>query len=313
MSAQRRRALITGVAGQTGSYLAEQLVSRGWEVHGTARESYGRVPDGVVVHQVDVRQLPRVEALVGEIAPDGVFHLAALSSVAESWAQPVEVVHVNTLGTIALAESLRQVRPDASFVFASSAEIFGPNAEVPQNEETAVNPANPYAVSKFAASAMLRLFRTRGLRASTAILYNHESPRRPMRFVTRKITRTVAEIALGQANELVLGNLEARRDWGWAPDYADALLRISEVATPGDFVVATGHTRSVGEFVSAAFHAVGIREPERYLRVSEEFFRPTDAAELRGDAQKLRRETGWSPTVPFEEIVAAWSIMISPT
>ena len=200
-------------------------------------------------------------------------------------------------------ESARQVG-DVRLVQASSAEIFGEAAHAPQTEDTAVTPVNPYGAAKAFAHLSARVFRQRDLHVSSAILYNHESPRRHPRFVTRKITSTAAAIARGDADELVLGNLDARRDWGWAPDYVDAMVRAARADEPGDYVVATGTAHSVRDFVGAAFAAAGIDDWERFVRQDAAFFRPADPTELVGDASRARAQLGWAPTVEFDEIVS---------
>jgi GDPmannose 4,6-dehydratase len=190
------------------------------------------------------------------------------------------------------------------FLQASSAEIFGEPEESPQTERTPIRPVNPYGTSKAFAHTMVGVYRTRGLHASAVILYNHESPRRPVQFVTRKITSTVAAIAAGRADELALGNLDARRDWGWAPDYVDAMVRAARADTAADFVIATGVSHSVRDFVTAAFAAAGIDDWADLVRIDPAFVRPVDPTELVGDATRARTQLGWSPTMSFAEIVS---------
>ena len=238
-----------------------------------------------------------------ELAPQEVYNLAAISSVAQSWDEPDRTAHVNGLAAVALMESAR-LAGDVRLVQASSAEIFGEPADSPQTEDTAIRPVNPYGAAKAFAHLSAGVFRQRDQHVSSAILYNHESPRRHERFVTRKITSTVAAIARGDADELVLGNLDARRDWGWAPDYVDAMVRAARADEPGDYVVATGRAHSVREFVAAAFAAAGVNDWEHLVRQDERFFRPADPTELVGDASRARDVLGWEPTVAFEEIVA---------
>ncbi|CAB4949475.1 unannotated protein [freshwater metagenome] len=300
------RALITGIGGQDGTYLAERLVGEGMEVHALVLSADGHpahCPDEVVLHSGDLGDLAATRDLVREVAPSEVYNLAAISSVAQSWDEPDLTAHVNGQAAVALMESARLVG-DVRLVQASSAEIFGEPAESPQTESTPVAPLNPYGAAKAFAHLSARVFRQRGLHVSSAILYNHESPRRHERFVTRKITSTVAAIARGDADELVLGNLDARRDWGWAPDYVDAMVRAARADEPSDYVVATGRAHSVREFVAAAFAASGVTDWEHLVRQDERFFRPADPTELVGDASKAREVLGWAPTVDFEEIVA---------
>ncbi len=300
------RALITGIGGQDGTYLAERLVSEGMEVHAlvlTADGHPAHCPEDVVLHPGDLGDLEATRRLVLGVAPDEVYNLAAISSVAQSWDEPDRTAHVNGQAAVALMESARQVG-GVRLVQASSAEIFGEAAESPQTEATPVRPLNPYGAAKAFAHLSAGVFRQRDQHVSSAILYNHESPRRHERFVTRKITSTVAAIARGDADELVMGNLDARRDWGWAPDYVDAMVRAARADQPGDYVVATGRAHSVREFVAAAFAAAGIDDWEPLVRQDERFFRPADPTELVGDASKARDVLGWEPTVGFEEIVA---------
>ena len=280
------RALITGIGGQDGTYLAERLVGEGMEVHALVLSADGHpthCPDEVVLHTGDLGDLAATRELVRD--------------------EPDLTAHVNGQAAVALMESARLVG-DVRLVQASSAEIFGEPAESPQTETTPVAPLNPYGAAKAFAHLSARVFRQRGLHVSSAILYNHESPRRHERFVTRKITSTVAAIARGDADELVLGNLDARRDWGWAPDYVDAMVRAARADEPSDYVVATGRAHSVREFVAAAFAAAGVTDWEHLVRQDARFFRPADPTELVGDASRAREVLGWAPTVGFEEIVA---------
>ena len=305
---ERRRAFITGISGQDGGYLAEQLVAGGVEVHALANvhEPALDLPD-VELHTGDLLDEDAVRRLVLDVAPDEIYNLAALSSVARSWEQPGLTARLNGTAAVALMESAWQSQERTgravSFVQASSAEIFGDPDRSPQDEATLVRPINPYGAAKAFAHLSARVYRQRGLHVSSVILYNHESPRRPRQFVTRKITATVAEIARGQAETLTLGNLDARRDWGWAPDYVDAMLRAARAATADDFVIATGVSHSVRDFVGAAFARAGIDDWALRLRVDESLVRPADATELVGDASRARDVLGWAPTVTFEELV----------
>ncbi|WP_367650646.1 GDP-mannose 4,6-dehydratase [Nocardioides sp. zg-1308] len=300
------RAFVTGIGGQDGTYLAERLVGEGVEVHALVYSADGHpphCPDEVVLHTGDLGDLAGTRRLVLDVAPQEVYNLAAISSVAQSWDEPDRTAHVNGQAAVALMESVRHL-DGVRLVQASSAEIFGEPAASPQTESTAIRPVNPYGAAKAFAHLSAHVFRQRDLHVSSAILYNHESPRRAERFVTRKITSTVAAIARGEADELVLGNLDARRDWGWAPDYVDAMVRAARADEPADYVVATGRAHSVRDFVAAAFAAAGISDWERLVRQDAAFFRPADPTELVGDASKLRDELGWEPTVAFEELVA---------
>lgn len=306
------RALITGISGQDGSYLAELLLGAGVEVHALhhAEESPSppHCPADVVLHVGDITDHETTRRLVRDLGPDEIYNLAAVSSVARSWEEPDLVTAVNGVAAVALMESAWEAQEATGrrvrFVQASSAEIFGQPEASPQDERTPVRPTNPYGAAKALAHDGVAALRRRGLHASSVILYNHESPRRPAHFVTRKITSTVAAIAAGRADQLVLGNLDARRDWGWAPDYVDAMTRAAGAAEAQDFVVATGVSHSVRDFVAAAFGRVGIDDWEPLVTTDPALLRPVDAVELRGDASRAAEVLGWAPTVGFEEIVA---------
>jgi GDPmannose 4,6-dehydratase len=306
-------ALITGITGQDGGYLAEKLTAQGMTVHGlvrpgeTAPEHLLALGGAVQLHPVELSDDAALAALVEILAPDEVYNLVGISSVAQSWDEPVLTAQLNGVLVARLLQALWQSQEHTGrqlrFVQASSAEIFAGAASAPQDERTPVSPRSPYGASKAFAHGLVQVYRGRGMHAVNAILYNHESPRRPTSFVTRKITRTVAAIAAGQAQELVLGNLDARRDWGWAPEYVDALVRAARHATAEDVVVATGVAHTVADFVAAAFARVGIEDWQRYVRTDPAFVRPTDAVELVGRPEKARTLLGWSPRVGFTELV----------
>ncbi len=304
------RAFVTGIGGQDGSYLAERLIADGYDVHALVFTSDGHpqhCPDPVVLHHGDLADVAGVRSLLLEVDPDEVYNLAAISSVAQSWEQPDLTARVNGQGAVGLLESARAVQEQhghrVAVVQASSAEIFGEPGTSPQDESTPLAPVSPYGAAKAFAHLAVGVYRGRDLHAVSAILYNHESPRRPERFVTRKITATVAAIARGRADRLVLGNLDARRDWGWAPDYVDAMLRAARAPEPADYVVATGVGHSVRDFVAAAFTRAGVSDWGRYVESDPALFRPADATDLTGDPSRAERELGWSPTVTFEELV----------
>jgi GDPmannose 4,6-dehydratase len=302
------RAFVTGIGGQDGGYLAERLLADGVEVHALAHADEAP-PDlpGVELHTGDLTRTDDVRALLVDLAPDEVYNLAALSSVARSWSEPDLTAQVNGTAAVALMESALQAQEKTGrpvrFVQASSAEIFGEPATSPQDETTPVRPVNPYGAAKAYAHLMVDVYRRRDLQAVSAILYNHESPRRPETFVTRKITSTVAAIAQGRAERLTLGNLDARRDWGWAPDYVDAMVRAARSDTPRDYVVATGVSHSVRDFVATAFRRAGIEDWSDLVTVDPEFVRPADPTDLTGDASRARELLGWSPTLGFAELV----------
>ncbi|MGH3335397.1 MAG: GDP-mannose 4,6-dehydratase [Nocardioides sp.] len=302
------RAFVTGIGGQDGGYLAERLLAEGVEVHALAHEQ-DPPPEapGVELHTGDLTRVEEICALLLDLAPDEVYNLAAISSVARSWDQPDLTALVNGTAAVALMESALQVQEkqdrQVRFVQASSAEIFGQPEVRPQDETTTIRPVNPYGAAKAYAHLSADVYRRRDLHAVSAILYNHESPRRPTTFVTRKITSTVAAIAHGRAERLSLGNLDARRDWGWAPDYVDALVRSARADAPRDFVIATGVSHSVRDFAAAAFHRAGIDDWEGLVECDPGLVRPADPTELTGDASRARNELGWAPTVGFEELV----------
>ena len=304
------RAFVTGIGGQDGSYLAERLLADGHEVHALVYTSDGHpehCPAEVVLHRGDITDVDGVRALLREVDPHEVYNLAAISSVAQSWSEPDLTARVNGLGAVALLESALAVQGSAghrvAFVQASSAEIFGEPGTSPQDESTPLAPVSPYGAAKAYAHLAVGVYRGHGLHAVSAILYNHESPRRPARFVTRRITSTVADIARGRADRLVLGNLDARRDWGWAPDYVDAMVLAARAPEPADYVVATGEGHSVRDFAAAAFARAGISDWKHLVESDPALFRPADAADLTGDPARAHRDLGWSPTVTFEEVV----------
>lgn len=303
-------ALVTGITGQDGSYLAERLLAEGVELHGMVRPGdEATLPDGVHRHRVDLADRAALRDLVLDVAPDELYHLAGVSSVARSWQEPVLTAELTGMAGAALLDAAlaaqeRSGRP-VRVVQASSAEIFGDPDRVPQDERTTIRPTNPYGAAKAYAHHLVGVYRARGLHAVGAILFNHESPRRPPSFVTRKITQGAARVAVDGGGVITLGNLDARRDWGWAPDYVDALVRAARHHTPLDVVVATGQTHSVREFAEAALLHAGVADPAAHLATDPAFTRPTDAAQLVGDATRARVELGWAPTRSFQQIVGA--------
>lgn len=308
---EKNTALITGCSGQDGSYLADFLVEKGYDVHGfvrwSANNNTSRIQHlidqkAITVHSGDVTDAGRIEAVVAAVRPDEVYHFAAQTHVGESFQQPEYTLDATGLGTIRMLEAIRKLNPTAKFYQASSSELFG-NVPPPQNESSPFRPESPYGIAKLAAYHATRLYREAyGIFAVNGILFNHESPRRGPHFVTRKITMGVARIKAGETRELVLGNLEARRDWGYAPEYVEAAWRMMQYPAPEDFVIATGETHSVREFAEEAFRAVGL-EASHHVRSDPRQFRPRDVQELAGDAGKARRLLGWEPKVRFSELV----------
>lgn len=311
-SALPKKALITGVRGQDGSYLAERLMLEGWEVHGLVRpgtsSDFDTIVHGVHFHTGDLMDGPGLAGLVAEVKPDTLFNLGGVSSVATSWREPYQTSMATGSAAIALLDACWQVQETLGYpvryLQASSAEIFGNSIELPQTEETPILPASPYGAAKAFAHHATGVFRSRGLFASTAILYNHESLRRPSAFVTRKITMGVAAIALGLRDRLVLGNLDAVRDFGWAPDYVEALAAIAAADAPDDFIVATGISHSVKEFAEAAFTAAGITDGLTLVDTDPRFARPSDAPQMRGNPSKIANVLGWRATTNFDSVAA---------
>jgi GDPmannose 4,6-dehydratase len=302
------RALITGVTGQDGSYLAELLIARGDEVHGITRDAGEPLTPGVVARQLDLSKDSGIAALVAHLRPDVIYNLAAVSSVFRSWEQPTLTSRINGVAAAELLAAVRALQTtghETRFVQASSAEIFGAPEFSPQDESTPIRPTSPYGAAKAYAHGLVGAYRAAGMFASSVILYNHESPRRPEAFVTRKITAAAARISLGLQDRLELGNLDARRDWGWAPDFVDALHRAAVASEPGDFVIATGVAHSVEDFARTAFERAGVADWRSRIDVSSGLMRAGDAPEQVGNAAKARDELGWAPTRGFDDIVAA--------
>lgn len=328
-----KKALITGITGQDGSYLAELLIDKGYAVHGVVRRSStfnrGRIDHlrkssagdrHLHLHYGDLGDTESLTTILAEVQPDEIYNLAAQSHVGISFTMPTYTGDVSGLGTVRLLEAIRQIVPQVRFYQASSSELFGKARQVPQNEQTPFHPRSPYAVAKlFSFWTTINYREAHGLYAANGILFNHESPRRGENFVTRKITRAVAEITAGKRDWLSLGNLEARRDWGFAGDFVDAMWRILQVAEPDDWVIGIGEDHTVREFCELAFAHAGIelewtgsgtdekgrdkKSGETRVMVNPRYFRPAEVDRLLSDASKARRELGWEPKVGFEELV----------
>ena len=303
-------AIITGVTGQDGSYLADFLLAKGYKVVGMVRRSstvtFGRIEhiqDDIEIIQGDLHDQSSLVSVIEEYRPDEVYNLAAQSFVPTSWKQPVLTGEVTALGVTRLLEAIRLVKPDTRFYQASSSEMFGKVREVPQTEATPFYPRSPYGVAKVYGHWITVNYReSYNLFACSGILFNHESPRRGLEFVTRKITHGVARIKLGLADELRLGNLEARRDWGYAGDYVEAMWLMLQQGQPDDYVVSTGVTHSVREFCEAAFNHVNLNY-EDYVVQDERFYRPAEVDLLVGNPQRAMEQMGWQPKVSFESLV----------
>ncbi len=329
-----KRALITGITGQDGSYLSELLLEKDYDVHGIVRRASTFNRDRIDhlrsdpirrehfhLHYGDLGDSESLITVLDSVRPDEIYNLAAQSHVGISFSMPTYTGDVTAIGTVRLLEAVRQVAPDARFYQASSSELYGKAERIPQDEQTPFHPRSPYAVAKlYAYWATVNFREAYGLFASNGILFNHESPRRGENFVTRKISRAVAEIAAGRRERVALGNLEARRDWGFAGDFVRAMWLILQAEAPDDFVVGTGETHSVREFCEAAFaqvgvdlrwegegqHEVGRDRASDVIRVCVDprYYRPAEVDELQADASKARRELGWEPNVTFEKLVA---------
>ena len=305
-----RRALITGITGQDGSYLAEFLLAKGYEVHGLVRrlssENHNRlhaIRDRISLHTGDLLDQRSLVDAMRACEPDEVYNLAAMSFVAASWNQPTLTAEFTGVGVIRMLEAIREACPEARFYQASSSEIFGKVRETPQTEMTPLYPRSPYGVAKVYGHFITVNYReSYGLHACSGILFNHESPRRGLEFVTRKVTHTAAAIKLGLASELRLGNLDARRDWGYAPDYVEAMWMMLQQDEPDDFVIGTGKDHSVNDLVDIAFDQVGL-DPAAYVRQDPAFMRPAEVDLLIADPTKARERLGWAPKTSFDELV----------
>lgn len=336
-----KKALITGITGQDGSYLAELLIDKGYEVHGLVRRAaiesdldrfsrINHIKDKVTLHSGDIVNYQRVIEVISLIKPDEVYHLAAQSFVQESFDDPSTTVMMNIQGTLNMLNAIKNFSPKSKFYFAGSSEMFGKVREVPQNEHTPFYPRSPYGISKVTGFELTRNYREAyGIFACTGILFNHESPRRGYEFVTRKITRAAARIAKGHDNVLVLGNLEAKRDWGFAKDYVEAMWLMLQHDKPEDFVIATGKEHSVKDFINLVFKHAGINNFEIVdmhtllnsdadHKISEfrnikdkvfviqhpKFYRPAEVDELIGNYGKANSVLGWQPKSSFDELVS---------
>ena len=308
------RALITGIAGQDGSYLAELLLEHGYEVFGIVRgsphapyENLAGIRDQIQLLQGDLLDQMTLLDAMGRAEPDELYNLAATSFVPASWRQPVMTAQFTATGVTFMLEAVRIVNPELRIYQASTSEIFGATSESPQTEDTPFRPHNPYGVAKLYGHLMVATYRERyGMHASSGILYNHESPRRPAEFVTRKVTRTAAAIKLGLADELRVGDLDATRDWSFAGDVVDAMRLMLQQPEGDDYVVCSGVSRSVRQLVETAFAAAEIEgDFDRYVVVDPEFVRPPDPVALVGDPSKARAQLGWEPKTSFEAMIGA--------
>lgn len=309
-----KKALITGITGQDGSYLAEHLLALGYEVHGLVRRvaledpqrrfnRIAHVLDRLTLHPASLESYPSIFSIISRHKYDECYHLAAQSFVAESFSDGFSTMNTNINGTHYMLAALRELQPECRFYFAGSSEMFGKVREVPQKEETPFHPRSPYGISKVAGFDLTRNYREAyGMFCVSGILFNHESPRRGFEFVTRKITAGAARIKNGRQKELRLGNLEARRDWGHARDYVSAMHLMLQRDTAEDFVVASGESHTVREFCELAFGEVGL-DYQKHVVQDEKFYRPAEVESLIGDSSKARTELGWTPEYSFEDLV----------
>jgi len=310
-----KKALITGITGQDGSYLAEFLLEQGYEVHGIIRRIAIEDPehrlwrikhlsDKLVLHSGSMESYASVFNIIEKVKPDEFYHLAAQSFVSYSFEDAFSTLNTNINGTLHVLSAIKEKMPDCKFYFAGSSEMFGLVRETPQSESTPFHPRSPYGISKVAGFHLTQNYREAyNIFACNGILFNHESPRRGFEFVTRKITRAVAEIKLGKRKQLSLGNIDAKRDWGYAGDYVKAMWLMLQQKEPDDYVIATGKAYSVKEFAKMAFEYVGLTWQD-YVVLDDKFYRPAEVNLLKGDSSKANKKLGWQPTVNFDKLVA---------
>lgn len=307
-----KKAIISGITGQDGSYLAELLLSKGYEVHGIMRRlssfASSRIDhlyanENFHTHYGDLTDSPSISALLAQIKPDEFYNLGAMSQVRISFDVPQYTLEANAVGVLNVLEAIRRLSPHTKFYQASSSEMFGvPGVPAPYNENTPMIPQSPYGVAKLAAYHLTRQYRDGyGLFATTGILFNHESPRRGGNFVTKKITKAVARIKNGLQDSLILGNLDAKRDWGWAPEFVEAIYLIMQQEKPGVYVVATGETHTIREFIEEAFSYVDLNSKD-YVKIDDKYKRPNEVPLLLGDASKTKK-IGWEPKMKFKDII----------
>lgn len=317
-SKNKKKALITGITGQDGSYLAEFLLKKNYEIHGIVRrssvfntqridhlESYRRSKNPrLFLHYGDLADSGSLEAVLSKVKPDEIYNLASQSHVKISFEIPEYTANVTGLGVLRMLEATRRHCPKAKFYQASTSEMFGDVKETPQNENTPFNAQSPYGIAKvFAHETVCRYRDAYGLFACCGILFNHESPRRGENFVTRKITKSIARIKAGLQDKIYLGNLDARRDWGYASEFVEAMWLMLQQKKPDDFVIATGETHTVKEFVEAAFNYAGIKNCKKYVEIDPRYYRPNEVNILQGDFSKAKKILGWKPRVAFKELV----------
>jgi GDPmannose 4,6-dehydratase len=309
-----KKALITGITGQDGSYLSELLLEKGYEVHGIVRRVAFEHPearmwrlrhiiDRIHIHSASMESYASIFDIISRVKPDECYHLAAQSFVSYSFEDEFSTINTNLNGTHYVLSAIKRQAPNCKFYFAASSEMFGRVKETPQNEDTPFHPRSPYGISKMAGFELTRNYREAyGLFTISGILFNHESPRRGMEFVTRKISSAGAKIKLGIEKEIRLGNMDAMRDWGHARDYVKAMWLMLQQDKPEDYVIATGKSYSVREFLETAFNYVDL-DYRDYVSIDDKLYRPSDVNVLQGDASKARNKLGWSPSITFEDLV----------
>ncbi len=318
MTEQPKVALITGITGQDGSYLAELLLSKGYEVHGIMRRASGFNTERIehiyqdphdagkrlFLHFGDLSDASNINQLLKKIQPSEIYNLAAQSHVRVSFDIPEYTANVDALGTLRLLDAIRENQIPTKFYQAGSSEMFGNTQKVPQSETTPFNPASPYGAAKVFSHDICKIYRSSyNMFICNGILFNHESPRRGKTFVTRKITRGIAAILSGRTEKIYLGNLEAKRDWGYAPEYVQAMWLMMQQEKPDDYVIATGETHTVKEFLTEAFRLVGITDWEKYVGIDPRYYRPLEVNVLKGDYSKAKETLGWQPKVKFTELI----------
>lgn len=309
-----KKAIISGISGQDGSYLAELLLEKGYEVYGIERRvavenanhrnsRINHILNNIKLFSGDIQNYARMYEIISQVRPDEFYHLAAQSFVGTSFEDEFGTMDSNATGTLTILNCLRNIKSDCKFYFAATSELFGKVQEVPQKETTPFYPRSPYGISKAVGFYYTRLYREAyNMFCCNGILFNHESPRRGFEFVTRKISRAVAEIKLGKRAELLLGNLDAKRDWGYAKDYVYGMYLMLQQDKPDDYVLASGETHSIKEFLEIAFNYVGLNW-QNYVKQDEKFMRPAEVDLLLGDASKAKKILGWQPSISFEKLV----------
>jgi len=308
-----KKAIITGVKGQDGSYLAELLLSKGYEVHGIVRretiennekfKNIEKIRDKIIIHEGSINEYLNIYKIFTKVMPDECYHLSAPSFVNYSFSDDFQTMNNSFNSTHYLLSTIKEVKKDCKFYFAGSSEMFGEPLVSPQNENTPFNPKSIYGISKVSSHYLVKNYRERErIFASTGIMYNHESPRRGSHFVTKKIISTAVKIKKGLAEDLFLGNLDVKRDWGYAPDYVTGMWQILQQEIPDDFILSTGRLHSVKEFLTIAFNHVGLNYND-YLKIDENFFRPAEVETLLADPAKAKKELTWSPKTNFNELV----------